>query len=70
MLDPSLEDLFWIGLGRSTLGGSLGDSEMESGQKMVAWGSKLDDVKAEGMGCQRRLVSENWMSPLTHDSLY
>lgn len=54
-----------------TLGGSLGDGELESGQKMVAWGgSKLDDVKAEGMGCQRRLVSENWMPPLRHDSLY
>lgn len=53
-----------------TLGGSLGDSDLESGQKTVVWGSKLDDVKSEGMGCQRRLLSENWMPPLRHDSVY
>ena len=53
-----------------TLGGSLGDSDLESGQKTVVWGSKLDDVKSEGMGCQRRLLSENWIPPLRHDSVY
>ncbi|KAH9329296.1 hypothetical protein KI387_001404, partial [Taxus chinensis] len=53
-----------------TLGGSLGDSDVESGQKMVVWGPKLDDVKAEGVGCLRRFVSENWMPLQRHDSAY
>uniref|UniRef100_A0A0D6R037 Auxin response factor n=1 Tax=Araucaria cunninghamii TaxID=56994 RepID=A0A0D6R037_ARACU len=53
-----------------TLGGSLGDSDVESGPRMVVWGSKLEDVKAEGVGCQRRLVPENWMPLHRHDSPY
>ncbi|XP_057870401.1 auxin response factor 2B isoform X2 [Cryptomeria japonica] len=53
-----------------TLGGSLGDSDAENVQKAVVWGPKLDDVKTEGVGSQRRLVSENWIPLQRHDSAY
>eukprot|EP01018_Ginkgo_biloba_P017330 Gb_23328 [translate_table: standard] len=51
-----------------TLGGPLGDSEVEAGQKAIVWAS--NDVKGDGMGSQRRLGSENWMPLLRPDVAY
>ena len=36
---------------------TLGDSDVDNIQKMVVWGPKLDDVKPEGVGLQKRLLS-------------
>lgn len=53
-----------------TFGGSLGDSEVESAQKPLIWGSGVDDIKQDGIGSRGRLTSEYWVSQCRQDTAY
>lgn len=53
-----------------TFGGSLGDSEVESSQKPLMWGSSVVDQKQDTVGSRGRLASEYWMSQCRQDTVY
>ncbi|XP_057824437.2 auxin response factor 1-like isoform X1 [Cryptomeria japonica] len=53
-----------------TLGGSLGENEVDNVPRKVVCVPKLDDVKTKVVCSQGRLTSESWIPLQRHDSVY
>ncbi|GLJ15828.1 hypothetical protein SUGI_0261020 [Cryptomeria japonica] len=53
-----------------TIAGSFVDSEVESNQRPLIWGSMEDDIKQDGGVSRGRLASEHWMLQYRQDLAY